>query len=589
MPRSILPGIAVAISFLLSACGGSDEPQAVNPTANLDDEVIQAPADFVFSNGAVLTVNAEAPTAEAVVVRDDVIVYVGDNDGAAAYVGDGTESIDLAGRTLMPGFVDGHAHTVAGGLIMSGVDLQSDDKDEIFEKIRQYVADNPDLEIIQGYGVRFNPWDDGWPTAAMLDEIESERPVYFWTIDGHGAWVNSKTLEMAGITKDTPDTAPGFSFYTRYDDGTPTGWIVELPAQMEVLTRLIDITPEYIGSGVRTWLGRFAAAGITSVHDFGIQGLSTDDGFQMFQAIEAEGNLPFRMQGVYYWNDKDIDPVAEIEALRAKYNTDLVKATKLKINVDGGDDKWNATYVDGYVDKPDVDAQPIIPYDTITDAVVRADAKGIDSVCHCFGDEAVRKFLDAVEAAIAANPERDRNMVVSHGTAVHADDLGRFAELDVTWDSTGFWMSRDPAWESISTERLGEERADQNYPMKAVADAGGRVSLGSDWPVSGYISEYRPLIAIQIATTRQLPDRQHVPPLGGEEARMPVEQVIRAATLGAAEGIGIDDIVGSIEVGKKADLIVIDRDLLAIDPYEISAAAVQLTMMDGIVRHRDGI
>lgn len=566
------------VGFMVACTGESPEGSAV-----------QDGADFVFSNGKIYTVDESQPWAEAVVVNGSEIVYVGDTAGVSTFVGNNTETVDLGGRMVLPGFVDGHAHTVAGGLLMGGVDLQSDSQEEILERIRQFVAANPDAEVIQGYGVRFTPWDGNWPTAAMLDEIESERPVYLFAIDGHASWVNSKALELAEIDKDTPDTAPGFSYFERYEDGTPTGWIVELPAQMLVFTRLLDINAEYVARGVREWLPRFSAAGITSMQDYGIQGLSTDEGFQLMQSLEESGEMLVRLQGVYYWNDKDTDPVPLIAELKERYNSELVKATHLKINVDGGDDKWNAVYVDGYSDKPELDAQPIIPFDVITDALVRADAVGIDSVCHCFGDMAVRRFLDAVETAIETNPDRDRHFVVSHGISIHPDDIGRFAELGVTYDSSGAWMSRDPNIEAIATVRLGEERVDAMFPMKGVADRGGNVSLGSDWPVSGYVSEYRPLTAIQVAVTRQLPGRDHIPPLGGERAQLPLAMAIEAATLGAASGIGLGDLVGSIEVGKKADLVVLERNLFDIDAGQISETDVQLTMMNGNVTHRDGI
>ncbi len=263
--------------------------------------------------------------------------------------------------------------------------------------------------------MRFNPWTDGNPTAAMLDEIESERPVYFWAIDGHAAWANSKALELAGINKDTPDTVPGFSFFERDAEGNPTGWIVEIPAQLQVLSALMEISPEFMKEGVEVWLSRFAAAGITSIHDHGIQGMGQDEGFQMLTDFETAGELPLRVVGSYYWNDGNVDPLPGTLELREKFSSDLVKARYLKINMDGGDDKWTALMVEPYSDIPENVPQPIIPYDVMQDAVIRADAAGVDVTCHCFGDLAVRRLLDAVEAAIEVNPQRDRRHKITHG------------------------------------------------------------------------------------------------------------------------------------------------------------------------------
>ncbi|MEM9105285.1 MAG: amidohydrolase [Pseudomonadota bacterium] len=562
--------ITVSAALLMSA---TSLTFAQNPRANPS-------TDFALINGQIHTMDEDGTVADAIAIEGDEIVYVGDAAGLGEVIGLGTEVIDLEGKMVLPGFVDGHIHAAVGGLIMLGVDLQTDDKDELLARIREEVETNND-EVILGYGVRFNPWTDGNPTAAMLDEIESERPVYFWAIDGHAAWVNSKALEMAGIDKDTPDTAPGFSFFERDADGNPTGWIIEVPAQLQVLSALIDVTPEFMAGGVREWLDRFAAAGITAVHDHGIQGMSQEEGFQMMADFEEEGDLPLRFIGSWYWNDGSVDPLPGTRELRERFNSDLVKARHLKINMDGGDDKWNALYVDPYSDKPDIVPEPIISYDVVQDAVVRADAEGIDITCHCFGDLAVRKLLDAVEEAIRVNPSRDRRHKITHGTLIHPDDADRFGELGVIYDSSGAWMSLDPLLQSVSTERLGEDRVQRMFPVTAVLSGDGVFSFGSDWPVSGYVSEYRPLAAIETGITRTLDGRKDVPPLGGPEAGMSLEQALRSHTIDAAYGIGIDDEVGSLEVGKKADLVVLSENLYDIDPNDISEVDVLYTMMGG--------
>lgn len=564
----------LAGALLMSA---STVSMAQNPRANPS-------TDFALINGKIHTMDAEGTIAEAIAIEGDEIVYVGDASGLGDVIGLGTEVIDLEGKMVLPGFVDGHIHAAAGGLIMLGVDLQTDDKEELFARIRKEVETNKD-DIILGYGVRFNPWTDGNPTAAMLDEIESERPIYFWAIDGHAAWVNSKALELAGIDKDTPDTAPGFSFFERDADGNPTGWVVELPAQMQVLTALIDVTPDFMAGGVKEWMNRFAAAGITSVHDLGIQGMSQEEGFQMMSGFEAVGEMPIRFVGSYYWNDGSVDPLPATIEMRENFNTELVKGRYLKINLDGGDDKWNALYVDPYSDKPDVDPDPIIPFETLEDVVIRADAAGIDVTCHCFGDLAVRKLLDAVEAAIQANPPRDRRHKITHGTLVHPDDIARFGELGVIYDTTGAWMSFDPLLQTVSTTRLGSDRVQAMFPVNKIVETGGVFSFGSDWPVSGYVSDYRPLAAIQTGVTRQLKGREDVAPLGGDGARMSLDLALRAHTINAAHGMNMSDEIGSLEVGKKADLVVLAQDLFETDPKDISEVDVIYTMMGGKLTH----
>lgn len=542
-------------------------------------------ADYVFTNAKVYTVNKEAPWAEAIAIKGNKIVYVGDAEGVKSQVGKGTKVVDLKGKMVLPGFVEGHFHSIVGAMIAKGLDLQTDDKQELFDRIRKYAKENPDLDVIVGYGVRFNVFPDQLPTAAMLDEIESERPIYFFGIDGHTAWVNSKALEMAGINKDTPDTAPGFSYFVRDDDNNPTGWIVEWPAELQVLGSLVDFNVEYVKDGVKEWLPRFSAAGITAVHDYGVLGIPAEEAFQFFTDMAAQGKLPIRIQGSYYWNDPKTDPIPPLKKLMKQFDTELVSVKSLKVNLDGGDDKWNALYTEPYTDKPDIKVEPIIPYDIVNATVERADKERINVTCHCFGDLAVRKFLDAVEMAKKKNPQWDRRPVASHATMVDEADIPRFAELGATYDTTGFWMSLDPLLQTVSTTRLGPERVQAMFPMKKIAEAGGNVSLGSDWPTGAYVSDYRPLLSIRVAVTRQLPGRDDVPPLGGKEARVPLDLALYAQTLGAAYGMALDDKIGSLEVGKLADLVVLDKNLFDINPHDIHKAKVLLTIMNGKVVH----
>nr|WP_319385851.1 amidohydrolase [uncultured Roseibium sp.] len=567
--------ITLTAALLVSA---STFTFAQNPRANPS-------TDFALINGQIHTMDENGTVAEAIAIEGDEIVYVGDAAGLGDVIGLGTEVIDLEGRMVLPGFVEGHIHPTGGALIMRGVDVQTDDPAEIIDRVRAYAEANPDLPLIHGYGVRVNIWPDGFPTAAMLDEIDSERPIFLWAVTGHAAWANSKALEIAGIDADTPDTVPGFAFFDRDETGNPKGWIVEVPAQLQVLSKLVDLNYDYAAEGVAEWLPKFSEAGITTVHDFGVQGLGAEEGFQIFADLEEAGAMPVRLQGSFYWNDPGVDPVAELQALNEQFDTELVSARSLKINMDGDDDGYSALYTSPYADNPDADPDPIIPFDVLNDAVKRADAAGFNVICHCFGDMSVRRVLDAVELAIAENPPRDRRNVISHATLVHPDDQPRFAALNVTWDSSGAWMSFDPVLQDISVPRLGEERVQSMYPMKAIADAGGNVSLGSDWPAAGYISEMRPLVSIRTAVMRQLPGRDNIPPLGGEGARVPVDLAIRANTINAAYGMGRDHEVGSLEVGKKADLVVLSENLYDIDPSTIHEVDVLYTMMGGRLTH----
>ena len=534
------------------------------------------------------TVDESNPVAEAVAVRGSEIVYVGDSAGAAAFVGEGTEEVDLAGRTMMPGFVDAHLHAMAGGLIARGIALETDDMDELMDRIRTAVAETPAGEPVTAYGWRPHLFPETGPTKEALDEIDSERPIYLWAVDGHSAWVNSRALEVAGVDADYPDTRPPFSYYQRDSDGTPTGWVVEVPAQLEVLGKLVDVDADYVAAGTLAWLPRFSAAGVTALFDAGIQGVDFDTGMGLYLQWEEDGTLPFRVWTSFYWNDPSVDPMPGVRQAR-EYDTELVKGWKLKVNLDGGDEKHNAVFVEPYSDRDDGwTGEPIIPQDALNRAMVQADAEGIHLFCHCFGDGASRMFLDAVERAVAENPAWDRRHSTTHTNLIHPDDVSRYGELGVIADYQMAWGALDPLLSTLTLRRVGQERRDRMIGAQEVIDAGAHVSFSSDWPVAGYTAVYKPLEWIQVAVTRELLEPDGSPPLGGEGARVSLADAIAASTFGGAYNIGVEDQIGSIEVGKKADLLILGANPFEVDVYDIGDIEVEMTMMNGRITYRDG-
>jgi predicted amidohydrolase YtcJ len=348
-----------------------------------------------------------------------------------------------------------------------------------------------------------------------------------------------------------------------------------------VFSALVDVDTEFLAQGLETWLPRFSAAGITTVHDAGVQGFGQLEGYQLLDDFAKRGDLPIRVTGTYYWNDPTVDPLPELIKMREKFASDNVRVEYLKINMDGSEEAWNGLFTQPFVDKPEIVPDPIIPYDILNDVVLRADAMDINVVCHCYGDLAVRKLLDAVEAAIKVNPLRDRHNKVTHGLQVHPDDIARFAELGVTYESHGGWMALDPVVQVMSVARMGMDWVNTLYPIREIAETGANISLGSDWPAAGYYSEYRPLAGIQMAVTRQQIGAPDSPVLGNVDMRLTLEQALRANTLGAAYGMDVEKGVGSIEVGKLADLIVLEQNLFEVDPQDISAVKVLYTVMDG--------
>lgn len=547
-------------------------------------------ADLVFRGGGVYTVDAARPWAEAVALLDGTIVYVGDDDGVAAFIGPATRVVELSGRVLLPGFVEGHIHPIIGATATRGVDLQYDTPAEIVEVLRAHARQIGTVDVVRGFGWRYGAFPPSGPHRDILDAIWPDTPVILLAIDGHSAWVNSKALTLAGVTRATPDPVPGFSTFQRDETGEATGYLIEVPALLQVLAAAAPFTLEAVTEALGDWLPKASAAGITSVFDAGMQILPNEDGFALYEDLALRGALPFRVVGCYYHNDPAIDPVPLVRALRRRFDGPLVRAAVLKLNMDGVDAGYTAAMLAPYADDPGTSGQTLLAAELARDIVRRADAEDIDVHVHAIGDRATRLTLDAIEAAIAENPPRDRRHAIAHLQGVDEADLARFAPLGVIAQFSAQWAVPDHYWATVTTARWGAERAARTYRFGTLLRAGTRLSLGTDWPAAAHFSTFRPLDAIEIATTRQElggdPAQKPLPPA---DECIPLADAIHANTLGAAYQIRLDGICGSIEVGKRADLIVLDRDLFAIDANMIHEAEVLLTLMDGIVRHDRGI
>lgn len=575
------------------ACYMNSGDHALGSRTGVGDAPDTAPQDktagFVFKNGVVYTVVDGAPMAQAVVVDGDEIVYVGDDAGAAAFETQGRRVVDLGGRMLMPGFVEAHVHPLVGAALANGVDLQFDSREETLDALRAYRDANPDLDLVRGFGWRYTNFPTTGPVKEDLDAIWPDIPVILVAIDGHSAWVNSMALELAGVQGDTPDPQPGFSFFQRKPGSDePSGWLVEVASMFQVVMAVAPYTPEYIEAALEAWLPRAAAAGITTLFDAGIIIIPEEDGFEIYKGFERKGVLPFRVVASFYHFDPSIDPLPEILDLRARYNSDLVQGRVLKINVDGTDAQRTAAFLEPYSDDPTTSGDTILPVDVLDETVARADREGLDMHFHSFGDRAIRVTLDALEKAIAANPPRDRRHTMSHLIVVDDADMARFAQLGVIGQFQPQWATPDPFWAGVTCKRIGKVRGDLTYRIASFLRSGARMTMGTDWPAASHYSTYKPLEAIQIALTRQeIGKEAATKPLAPADEIISLEQAIRSNTIDAAYQLRLDDKVGTIEVGKKADLIVLDRNLFDLKPTEIASVKVVMTLMNGIIRHED--
>lgn len=546
------------------------------------------PADFVFHNGPVYTVAGPAPWAKAVAVRGKTIVHVGDEAGAMALAGPETQVIDLKGRLLMPGFVEGHTHPFLGAFLTSGLDLQLPTLKDALEAIEQYAKDNP-TGPIRGFGWRVDMFPPEGPNRAELDRILPDRPAFFFAIDGHSLWANSKALEMAGVNRDTPDPIPRFSYYVREENGEPTGYVLEVNAVLSLVNAVEPISPAAMGKLMEGWLPKATAAGITSVFDAGVPPIGSDQGalIALYTDVEKRGELPFRVVASYAVKSLPIDDAVEkLTDIRSRVSSELVQVNVVKIVGDGSQGGYTAWLIEPYADMPNSTGASPFSEEQWHQLIGLVDAAGYDVHVHACGERTARVALDSIEKAIAANPGRDRRHTIAHLVYVEDDDNLRFGKLGVTAQFSANWSSADPDTLLNMVARYGQPRASRMYRTKTILNEGGRVSFGTDWPAAGYFSTYKPLDSIEVGVTRQLIGQPDAPVLLPENERLTVEQAIHANTLGAAYQIRLEDKVGSLEVGKLADLIVLDRNILEIDPHDIHKAKVELTMMNGKVRHR---
>jgi predicted amidohydrolase YtcJ len=545
-------------------------------------------ADFVFRNGRIYTVSPAQPWAQAVAVTGNTISYVGDDAGAQALAGPDTHVVDLNGNLLLPGFVEGHIHPFLGAFLTSGVDLQVPTGADALAAIAAYAKEHPDGPV-RGFGWRVDMFGPDGPTRQELDRVLPDRPGFFFAIDGHSMWANSKALEKAGVGRDTPDPIPGFSYYARDEHGDPTGYVLEVDAVLSLVNAVEPISAHSMQTLLETWLPKASAAGITSVFDAGVPPIGEDQGaiIGLYTDLEQRGALPFRVVASYSVKSPPVDDaVAKLTDIRSRISTELVNVGVVKVIGDGTQGGYTAWLIEPYADKPDSTGASPFTDEQWHQLVREVDAAGIDVHVHACGEHTARTALDSIEAAIAANPPRDRRHTIAHLVYVQDPDSQRFAKLGVIGQFSANWMSADPDTVLNMAARYGKPRQDLFYRTQDILRSGGRISLGTDWPAAGYFSTYKPLESIQIGVTRQLIGEPNAPVLAPDDQRLSVAEAVHANTMGAAYQIRLDDKVGSIEVGKRADLIVLDTNIFEVDPHDIHRSTITMTMMNGKVRHQ---
>jgi predicted amidohydrolase YtcJ len=587
--RKLLLFAIIAMCFILWASIAN--AQNKKPIQKKNIETSSQNADFVFKNGAIYTIDSKNPKAEAIAITGKKISYVGNNAGVQAFIGNKTKVTDLHGQMLLPGFIESHIHPTLA-LFTKGADLQYDNINDLLINLKKWGDEHPNDKVIQGFGWRYFLFPTTGPTKAELDKLFPDRPVMLIAIDVHSAWVNSKALEIAGINAKSPDPAPGLSYFQRDPKtGEPTGWVVETMAEQELLAKLAPPTLEVVNDATAGQLSKFSAAGITSAFDAGIATIPTESGFEAYQQLEKEHKLPLRIVGCYYWNNPAItDPVSKLILLHKKFNSELVQINTLKIMYDGGESQHTAVMFKPYADQPDSYGDFQLNPKLVAAAVLKAQANGLNTHAHSYGDSTTLTYLDNIEQAKKAYPNSPSRHTAAHAMFLTDKEITRFVKMNVTMQTSAQWFTPDPTLE-LMMKIVGKDIVSTEYArLNSMLKAGGRLALGTDWPASGWVATFRPLDAIQVALTRailpQYGKQQVMPVLPPENERITLDQALKAYTLDAAYVLGLENKIGSLKVGKAADIIVLEKDLYKIAASEISTTNVKLTMMNGKITYQ---
>ena len=539
-------------------------------------------ADLVFTGAAVYRVTDTDPWATAVAITGKRISYVGDDAGAASFIGRNTRVVNLGGKMLMPGFQDAHVHPVDSGMTFNQCAVfDLPELEDLLAAIETCVEERPDADWIVGAGWYVSTFaPSGLPPKGLLDAIAPDTPITLLSNGAHSVWANSAAIERAGITAATEDPKGG-----RIDrdpvTGEPSGSFQE--AAMPLIQAFEPAsTLEQRMAGLAYAQRLFHSFGITGVHDAYVE-ISRETAYTNMEAYTAFADaLELKMHVVaamLFDPTLQLEPQIELfQELRRSADRQHVNATAVKIFVDGITTSYSAAMLEPYADRvaDGVTGTPVIPRAELTDLVTRLDALGFQIHFHSIGDAAIRYSLDAIEAARTKNGERDSRHHLSHIMVWDPADFDRVAELDVIANFQALWAYRDAHFDEITYVRLGPERSKYLYPINSLNKRGALLAFGSDW----YVTSANPLLAIEVAVTRRAPDGTGAEPLLPEEA-IDLPTAIKAATLGAAYGNFLEKETGSIEVGKLADLIVIDKNIFDIPAQDISEARVMLTLFEG--------
>ncbi|SDK79616.1 hypothetical protein SAMN04487820_1136 [Actinopolyspora mzabensis] len=534
-------------------------------------------ADTVFLGGPVATMDRTRSFTDAVAVGDGRILALGRTE-VEKLRRRSTEIVDLRGRLLLPGLQDAHVHPLYGGLQLVRCDLtDSGGRAECLRRIAEYAGANPGAEWILGGGWEMASFPGGCPDRESLDRVTGGRPALLINEDQHSGWANSAALRAAGIERSTADPPGGR--IERERDGTPRGTLHE---------NAVELVSRHVPESSRDEYLRALLAGQRSLHAHGVTAwhdailgryLNYPDPLDYYRALHGEALLSGRVTGSLWWDrQRGTEQIPELLGRAEAARVEGVRTGSVKIMLDGICENFTAAMLHPYLHGHGSGISYLTSAE-LNEAVRALDEVGFAVHFHAVGDRAVRQALDAVATARSTNGDRGNRHQIAHLQVVHPDDLTRFAELGVAANIQAEWAHNDAAMTELTAPYLGPLRYARQYPFGSLLAAGTPLAIGSDWPVS----TLDPMRAIHVAVNRtELADTE--PPLLPGEA-ITLSDALAAATIGSARVHRLERHTGSITVGKRADLTVLDANPFELPLREIGEVGVAMTVVDGRVVH----
>jgi len=554
--------ILIPLAFITMACG------------------VRPEADLVLYDGKIVTVDGDFSIRQAVAVTGGRIVFVGSKDGVAAYIGHGTEVIELDGELVLPGLIDGHAHMHNLGEELMNLDIYGTTSfQQIVDKVAERAGASSPGEWIIGGRWDQNDWEaKSFPEHDALSEVSPDNPVFLRRVDGNSAFVNQKALEMAGITKDTPDPFGGVIH--RKGNGDPSGVLINKAMNLVKAKFPAETEAEYADKLLKA-VESCLAVGLTGWHEAGVGPWEIG----IYKRLIDEGRLHMRAYAMLGEQEAallegGVDEIAEYfrQQRIADYGNAMLSVRSIKVFFDGALGSRGAAFFEPYADDPENSGLLRVTPEYITNISQAALMAGMGVNTHCIGIRGNRLCLDAYEKALIDYPNTDHRFRIEHSQFVRDEDIAKFAELGVIPAMQPTHCTSDMR---MVPARVGMERARGAYAWRSFLDAGMVIPCGSDFPVESN----NPMLGIYAAVTRQDTSGN---PKGGwfPEQRMTIEEAIKGFTIWAAHGAFQEDILGSIEVGKLADFTVLDKDILTIEPKEILTTKAVYTIVGGKVKFR---